>query len=109
MRNIKKVRKAAFDETMPVQDAAFFKRALPAAEIMPDLIEHEKARRGRPKLANAKVPVSFRVDPALLRSFKETGPGWQGLVHQALEEFEHNHLGKKTKRPRRWKKTGGHQ
>jgi len=95
----KKARKRAIenDDDVPVQGAGFFKRAGRAAELMPDLVEHEKARRGRPKLENAKVAVSFRVDPTLLQSFKATGRGWQGLVHQALEEFEHKHLVKKSK------------
>lgn len=97
MRNTKRVRRAAINDDVPLQGAEFFKRAMPAAEIMPELVEHEKARRGRPKLENAKVAVSFRVDPTLLQSFKATGPGWHGLVHQALEEFEYNHLVKKSK------------
>lgn len=43
-----------------------------------------KRGRGRPKLADAKVNLTLRIDPALLDAYKATGSGWQVLMHEAL-------------------------
>jgi uncharacterized protein (DUF4415 family) len=40
--------------------------------------------RGRPKLANAKVAISLRVDPSVLARWKASGTGWQTRMAQAL-------------------------
>lgn len=43
-----------------------------------------KRGRGRPKLADAKVNLTLRIDPALLDAYRATGTGWQVLMHEAL-------------------------
>jgi uncharacterized protein (DUF4415 family) len=41
-------------------------------------------RRGRPKLDNPKRQVTLRLDAEILDGFRETGPGWQGRINEAL-------------------------
>lgn len=40
--------------------------------------------RGRPPLAEQKVPTNLRLSPAVLDAFKETGPGWQTRIDAGL-------------------------
>jgi uncharacterized protein (DUF4415 family) len=47
-------------------------------------------RRGRPPLPNRKQPVTLRIDPDVLLAFKETGPGWQTRMTDALKEAARN-------------------
>jgi len=41
-------------------------------------------RRGRPKLDNPKRQVTLRLDQEVVDGFRETGPGWQGRINEAL-------------------------
>ncbi|MGC5778978.1 BrnA antitoxin family protein [Methylobacterium sp. NFXW15] len=43
-------------------------------------------RGGRPRSPSKRVPVSLRIDPDVLSAFKETGPGWQTRMNEALAE-----------------------
>jgi uncharacterized protein (DUF4415 family) len=43
-------------------------------------------RRGRPPAPNAKKAISLRVDADVLDKFKETGPGWQSRMNEALRK-----------------------
>lgn len=43
-------------------------------------------RRGRPRLANPKRQVTLRLDADVLEGFRETGPGWQGRINDALRK-----------------------
>ncbi|MEW5685049.1 MAG: BrnA antitoxin family protein [Pseudomonadota bacterium] len=43
-------------------------------------------RRGRPKLDNPKRQVTLRLDVEVLEGFRETGPGWQGRINEALKK-----------------------
>lgn len=42
--------------------------------------------RGRPRLANPKVPVTLRVDADVLERFKAGGKGWQSRMNEALKK-----------------------
>lgn len=69
--------------------AADFKRARPAAEVLPKLIGKKTAERllksrGRPKLPDAKVSISLRLPPETLALWKASGPGWQTRMAAAL-------------------------
>lgn len=44
-------------------------------------------KRGRPKIANARVAVSLRLEPAVLAKFRATGPGWQRRMTDVLKAF----------------------
>ena len=75
----------------PEWTAADFKRAHPAAEVLPKLIGKEAAARllkprGRPKSSNAKVSISLRIAPQTLARWKAGGPGWQTRMVAALAE-----------------------
>lgn len=41
-------------------------------------------RRGRPKSAHLKEAVNLRLDADVLRFFRDTGPGWQTRINEAL-------------------------
>ena len=47
--------------------------------------------RGRPKLANARVHVSLRLDADVLAAFKAQGPGWQTRINEALRLSAQQH------------------
>lgn len=66
----------------PEWTEADFKRAHPAAEVLPKLVGKKAAERllkarGRPKLPDAKVSISLRLPPETLALWKASGPGWQ--------------------------------
>jgi uncharacterized protein (DUF4415 family) len=43
-------------------------------------------RRGRPKLENPKRQITLRLDSEVVDGFRETGPGWQGRINEALRK-----------------------
>lgn len=62
-------------------------RLRPGGEGLPPLLaEALRKRGGRPKAAAKRVPVSLRIDPDVLAAFKDTGPGWQTRMNEALAE-----------------------
>jgi uncharacterized protein (DUF4415 family) len=47
----------------------------------------EVIKRGRPKSAVHKEPVTVRLDPEVLGFFRASGPGWQTRMNKALAEY----------------------
>lgn len=45
----------------------------------------EVVRRGRPRVENPKQLLSLRLPPAVIASWKATGPGWQTRMARVLE------------------------
>ena len=43
-------------------------------------------RRGRPKAANPKQPVSLRIDREVIDWFKRSGEGWQTRINEELRK-----------------------
>lgn len=43
-------------------------------------------RRGRPPLARPKQAIKLRLDPEVIDRFRETGPGWQSRMNEALRK-----------------------
>jgi uncharacterized protein (DUF4415 family) len=43
-------------------------------------------RRGRPRAARPKQPVSIRLSVEVLEHFKGQGPGWQGRIDAVLRD-----------------------
>ena len=75
------------DDDIPELTAEFFRNARPVREVMPELIEAAerlRVRLGRPKLEHPKEHVSLRLDPVIVKAFKEDGPGWQGRINETL-------------------------
>jgi uncharacterized protein (DUF4415 family) len=44
-------------------------------------------RPGRPRLANPKQLVTLRLDADLLGRLRETGPGWQSRLNDAVRAW----------------------
>lgn len=53
-----------------------------AAEPKP--VKKRKAGAGRPKIPNAKVSISIRIDPEILARYRATGPGWQARMSASI-------------------------
>lgn len=67
-----------------------FRKARPFREALPDLaaaMERAKARRGRPVLESPKQQISVRLDPDIIRHYKETGKGWQSRMNDDLRKI----------------------
>ena len=47
----------------------------------------EIIKRGRPKSAVHKEPVTVRLDPEVVGFFRASGPGWQTRMNKALVEY----------------------
>jgi len=84
-------RKPLTDEDGEVRELtkADFKRARPAAEVLPKIVGKKAAARmlkprGRPKSPNAKVSISLRIPPETLARWKASGPGWQTRMAAVL-------------------------
>ncbi|MEY4980612.1 MAG: hypothetical protein RLZZ352_2882 [Pseudomonadota bacterium] len=81
------------DEDAPEATAAWFERARPAREVLPDLlgsaVAHDmlKPKRGRPTLTHPKEHVNIRLDADVLGAFKNSGAGWQTRINHALREW----------------------
>jgi len=75
------------DDENPEWTAEDFRNARPVREVMPELIEAAerlRIRLGRPKLEETKEHVSLRLDPVVVKSFKEDGPGWRTRINDEL-------------------------
>ena len=46
----------------------------------------KRNRGGRPRSADPKVPVSIRLDRAVVEKFRATGPGWQSRINEVLRK-----------------------
>ncbi len=52
-----------------------------------DLYHGDKmVRRGRPKSARPKEAVNLRLDADVLKYVRNTGPGWQSRINEALRK-----------------------
>ena len=41
-------------------------------------------RRGRPKGSGTKQQITLRLDQSVIDAFRQTGPGWQSRINDAL-------------------------
>ena len=64
-------------------DEEWFKRARPAIEVDPDLVERWRRTRGKQK-APTKEHISIRLDADLAAHFRASGPGWQTRLNDTL-------------------------
>ena len=75
------------DEDNPELTDEYFKHAVPARLIHPDLVEDwERRKRGErgPQKAPVKEAISLRLDKDVLAKFKATGSGWQTRMNAVL-------------------------
>ncbi|WEK05422.1 MAG: BrnA antitoxin family protein [Candidatus Devosia phytovorans] len=61
-------------------------RFRPIDEVMPEFAEELRRSRGRPRLANAKQPVTLRLDPDVVEKFKSQGDDWRTRMAQILKD-----------------------
>ncbi|MDO8422042.1 MAG: BrnA antitoxin family protein [Parvibaculum sp.] len=78
------------DDDNPEWTSADFKRARPAAEVLPaDLLailpKRKRGERG-PQKTPTKEQVTLRLDNDVLAYFKENGPGWQTRINDTLKK-----------------------
>ncbi|HEX8416578.1 MAG TPA: BrnA antitoxin family protein, partial [Methylobacterium sp.] len=60
-------------------------RLRPQTDGMPAAMAAAFVKRGgRPKSDSPRVPISLRVDPAVLEAYKATGPGWQTRMNEVI-------------------------
>jgi uncharacterized protein (DUF4415 family) len=76
---ITKLHASALDEIKPELDDDWFAEA-------DAYIGTKRVRRGRPKAANPKQPVSLRLDRDVLDWFKRNGEGWQTRINDELRK-----------------------
>ncbi len=85
------------DDDAPEADAAWFKQARPAKDVLKDLVGLDAAaemlmpKRGRPPLAEPKEHVNIRLDADIVQSFRRTGAGWQTRLNNALRDWLRTH------------------
>jgi uncharacterized protein (DUF4415 family) len=72
------------DPDNPVWTEDDFRRARPASEVLPHLVEEYKRSRGRPKLENPKERVSLRLDQDVIEAYRAAGKGWQKRINETL-------------------------
>lgn len=80
---------AAHGEDIPEWTEEDFKRARPMREMFPEIVEaFERARgqRGQQK-APTKERIGLRLDSAVVRHFRATGPGWQTRINDVLADY----------------------
>jgi uncharacterized protein (DUF4415 family) len=70
----------------PELTEADFAKMRPARDAAPELVEMQR-RRGRPPVAEPKVPVNIRLSADVVDHFKAQGPGWQTRIDEALRDF----------------------
>lgn len=85
------------DDEAPEATDEWFRKARPAAEVLPELIgrnaaqELLKPKRGRPPSASPKEHVNIRLDADIVKAFKSTGSGWQTRLNNALRDWLKGH------------------
>ncbi len=74
------------DDDAPELTEAQLAEMRPAHEVLsPRQFEAvTSVRRGRPKTQTSKVPVTIRLDPDVVETYKATGTGWQTRMNECL-------------------------
>lgn len=65
-------------------DDEWFKRARPAAEVHPELVEQWRKAQEKGQKIPMKAIVSIRLDPDLVKHFQDTGPDWESCINEIL-------------------------
>ena len=82
---------AVIDDENPEWTADDFRRARPAAEVLPPelaaiLPKRKPGQRG-PQRSPVKKRISLRLDEDILARYKATGPGWQTRINEDLKKL----------------------
>ena len=76
----------ARDPDAPELDEEWFKRARPATEVVPHIVERWRRTRGKQK-APTKEAISIRLDSDILVYYRATGKGWQSRINETLRKY----------------------
>ena len=77
-----------FSSKRPLTDEQIA-QARPFRDAFPELaasIDKEIAKRGRPPVESPRQQISVRLDPEVIKRYKETGKGWQGRMNDDLRK-----------------------
>ena len=58
---------------------------LPATEVIPHIVERHRRPRGKQK-APTKEKITLRIDADIADHFRDSGPGWQTRLNNALRK-----------------------
>ncbi len=67
------------------KDAEWFRRARPATEAVPHIVERYRRTRGKQK-APTKEKITVRLDADIVAHFRESGKGWQARLNNTLRK-----------------------
>ena len=86
------------DDKNPEWTAEDFRRARPAAEVLPPelaaiLPQRKPGERG-PQRSPVKKRVTLRLDEDVIARYKATGPGWQTRINRDLKKLAARKKGK---------------
>lgn len=89
---MKKPNPEMIDKDNPEWTEADFRRAKPAAEVLPPSL-HTKLgiRRRGPQKDPTKERITIRVSASVVKTFRDTGPGWQARMDAALQDWLRTH------------------
>ena len=73
------------DDDNPEWTAQDFSRAAVGADIPAHILAAFPKTRGRPAGSNKQL-VSLRIDRDVIERFRESGPGWQSRINEALRK-----------------------
>lgn len=71
------------DDENPELDEAWYAEAKPAAEVLGEETVRKLAG-GRPRALDPKEPVKIRLARSALDHLRNSGPGWQTRVSEAI-------------------------
>jgi len=75
------------DADNPEWTEEMFRKARPATEVVPDIVEAWRRSRGRPRKAATKQQITLRLSPEVLAFFRKQGRGWQTRVDEVLSRY----------------------
>lgn len=75
------------DEDNPEWTEEMFRKARPAAEVVPPVVEAWRRARGRPPKEITKQQVTLRLSPEVLAYFRAQGSGWQTRIDEVLNRY----------------------
>jgi uncharacterized protein (DUF4415 family) len=88
MARKRKVNPELTDEDNPEWTREDFRRARPGAEVLPaSLVRKVRGKQKSP----TKELISIRLSQDVLGRFRESGPGWQSKLDEALRQWLKRH------------------
>lgn len=75
------------DEDSPEWTEEMFRKAKPAIEIVPEIVEAYRRSRGRPPKEVTKQQITLRLSPEVLAYFRTQGRGWQTKIDEVLNRY----------------------